>query len=178
MVQILDKRFDLFISEEEILREVRSLGNQIGEEYAGKEVVFIALLNGSFMFASDLMKQVSIPCQISFVKVSSYHGTESSGTVKELIGLNEDIKNKHVILLEDIVDTGNTIDNIFPTIIEKQPASLKICTLLYKPEAFTGKNRPDLIGFTIPNAFVVGYGLDYDGYGRNLKAIYQLKKED
>jgi hypoxanthine phosphoribosyltransferase len=178
LVQILDKRFDLFISEEEILREVHSLGSEISKEYLGKEIVFIALLNGSFMFASDLLKQISIPCQISFVKVSSYHGTESSGKVKELIGLNEEIENKHVILLEDIVDTGNTIDSIFPTIIDKQPASVKICTLLYKPEAFTGKYRPDLIGFTIPNAFVVGYGLDYDGYGRNLKAIYQLKKED
>lgn len=130
------------------------------------------------MFASDLMKQISIPCEISFAKVSSYHGTESTGKIKELIGLNEELKNKHVILLEDIVDTGNTVDSIFPSILEQQPASLKICTLLYKPEAFVGKNNPDMVGFAIPNKFVVGYGLDYDGLGRNLKAIYQLKKEE
>ena len=178
MVQIADKQFETFIPEKEILHEVAALGKQLSVEYAGKDVVLIALLNGAFMFASDLMKEISIPCSISFVKVSSYHGTESSGEVKELIGLNEDLQGKHIVLVEDIVDTGTTIDKIMPGILKGNPASVSVCTLLFKPEAFKGSSKPEYIGFSIPNAFVVGYGLDYDGLGRNLRAIYQLKKED
>lgn len=175
MIQILDKTFETFIAPEKIQEEILTLANQINRDYAGKDVIFIAVLNGSFMFAADLFKKISIPCEISFVKVSSYHGTNTSGRVDELIGLNTDITDKHVIVLEDIVDTGITIDKIFTLLRSHQPSSVKIATLLYKPDAFKGKNAPHYIGFTIPNAFVVGYGLDYNEKGRNLEAIYQLK---
>jgi hypoxanthine phosphoribosyltransferase len=129
------------------------------------------------MFAADLLKEIQVPAAVSFVKLSSYHGgTESSGKVQELIGLNETLEGKNVVIIEDIVDTGTTMDNLIPIVYEKLPASVKICTLLYKPEAFKGNFLPDYVGFSISNAFVVGYGLDYNGLGRNLKAIYQLKK--
>lgn len=177
MIQIKDKKFVSFINEEEILKEVKSLGEQINIDYAGQEVIFISILNGSFMFASDLIKNITLDCEISFVKVSSYVGTGSSGRVDELIGLNTHIKGKHVIILEDIIDSGITMDKIMKILSSEEPASLKICTLLYKPDAFKGKHAPDYIGFSIPNAFVVGYGLDYDELGRNLSEIYQLKEE-
>jgi hypoxanthine phosphoribosyltransferase len=177
LVQVSDKQFDVFLSEEEILREVRSLAWRISEDYRDKEVLFIVLLNGAFMFAADLLKEIQVPAAVSFVKLSSYHGgTESSGKVQELIGLNETLEGKNVVIIEDIVDTGTTMDNLIPIVYEKLPASVKICTLLYKPEAFKGNFLPDYVGFSISNAFVVGYGLDYNGLGRNLKAIYQLKK--
>lgn len=177
MVQIADKQFEIFITEKEISREVSALAGQIAADYEGKEVLFIALLNGAFMFASDLMKEMPIPVAISFAKLSSYHGgTESSGLVKELIGVNTSLQGKHVVIVEDIVDTGNTIDMLMPSLLKQNPESVKICTLLFKPEAFKGIYSPDYIGFSIPNAFVVGYGLDYNELGRNLKSIYQLKK--
>ncbi len=176
MIQVLDKKFEIFIERDEIQREVVSLANQINADYAGKEVVFIAVLNGSFMFASDLMKSISLVSEISFVKMSSYQGTESSGRVDELIGLNNNLKGKHVVIVEDIIDSGITIDKIISLLEMESPASVNICSLLYKPEAFRGVNKPQYIGFSIPNAFVVGYGLDYDEKGRNLDAIYQIKK--
>lgn len=175
MIQILDKTFETFIAPEKIQAEILTLAGKINADYAGKEVLFISVLNGSFMFAADLFKKISIPCEISFVKVSSYKGTHTSGRVDELIGLNTDITDKHVIILEDIVDTGITIDKIFTLLRAHQPTSVKIATLLYKPDAFKGKNTPHYVGFTIPNKFVVGYGLDYNEKGRNLEAIYQLK---
>jgi hypoxanthine phosphoribosyltransferase len=177
LVQIADKHFEIFITDNEISREVASLARQIEVDHEGKEILFIALLNGAFMFASDLMKEMSLPVSISFAKLSSYNvGTESSGTVKELIGVDQSLAGKHIVIIEDIVDTGNTIDNLLPSILKQGPSSVKVCTLLFKPEAFKGINSPDYIGFSIPNAFVVGYGLDYNELGRNLKAIYQLKK--
>jgi hypoxanthine phosphoribosyltransferase len=178
VVTIGDLTFEMFLTDEEILQETTSLGKQLSADYAGKELVFIAVLNGAFMFASDLLKNVSIPAEISFVKVSSYTGLTNSEEIKELIGLNTNIQGKHVILIEDIVDTGNTIDKLLVSLEKENPLSVKVCTLLYKPEAFKGKNKPDYVGFSIPNAFVVGYGLDYNELGRNLNAIYQLKKEE
>lgn len=179
MIQIFDKTFELFIRSEEIANEVARLATDLNQEYEGKDVIFISVLNGSFMFSSDLMKKVSIPCEISFVKVSSYKGTTHSfGRVDELIGLNTNVSNKHVVILEDIVDTGITIDKIVTLLKSNLPLSIKICTLLYKPDAFQGKNTPNYVGFSIPNRFVVGYGLDYNEHGRNLDAIYQLKGED
>jgi len=178
LVAIRDKQFELFISEKEILSEVAALGKQLSAHYDEKEVVFIAMLNGAFMFAADLMKTISVPCKISFVKVSSYAGDQSTGKVTELIGINEELSGKHVVLVEDIVDTGTTIESIFPQIEKAGAASVEVCTLLFKPEAFQGTRKPKYIGFSIPNRFVVGYGLDYDGFGRNLNAIYQLKKEE
>ncbi len=178
MVTIGDLTFEIFLTDEEILQETASLGKQLSADYAGKDLVFIAVLNGAFMFASDLMKNVSIPAEISFVKVSSYTGLTNSEEIKELIGLNTNIQGKHVVLIEDIVDTGNTIDKLLVSLEKENPLSVKVCTLLYKPEAFKGINKPDYVGFSIPNAFVVGYGLDYNELGRNLNAIYQLKKEE
>lgn len=178
MVTIGDLTFEIFLTDEEILQETASLGKQLSADYSGKDLVFIAVLNGAFMFAADLMKNISIPAEISFVKVSSYTGLSNSEEVKELIGLNTSIQGKHVVLIEDIVDTGNTIDKLLVSLEKEEPLSVKVCTLLYKPEAFKGINKPDYVGFSIPNAFVVGYGLDYNELGRNLKAIYQLKKEE
>lgn len=177
MIHLNDKTFEVFIHEVEILKEISSLADTINTEYQGKEIVFIAILNGAFMFASDLIKSISNTCEISFVKVSSYSGTSSKGRVDELIGLNTDLENKHVIILEDIVDTGITIDKIITLMKAESPASIKVCTLLYKPSAFLGKKEPDYIGFSIPNKFVVGYGLDYNEKGRNLREIYQLKED-
>lgn len=176
MIQIVDKTFETFLSAEKIQDEIQSVANQINADYTGKEVVFIAVLNGSFMFASDLFKRITLDCEISFVKVSSYKGTTaSSGRVDELIGLNTNIEGKNVIIIEDIVDTGITIDKIFTLLRAHQPTSVKIATMLYKPDAFKGKNAPHYVGFLIPNFFVVGFGLDYNEKGRNLDAIYKLK---
>lgn len=178
MIQINDKSFEVFIRENELHEKIKSLAARINEQYQGKEVIFIAILNGAFMFASDLLKSITLPCEISFVKVSSYHGGMStSGRVDELIGLNASIEGKEVIILEDIVDTGITIDKIITLLKAESPASVKVCTLLYKPDAFKGKKAPELVGITIPNKFVVGYGLDYDEKGRNLREIYQLKED-
>ena len=174
---IRDKEFELFISEDEILAEVAAMGKQLSSDYQGKEVVFVAMLNGAFMFSADLVKKISIPCTISFVKVSSYEGESSTGKITELIGINEDLSGKHIVLVEDIVDTGITIDKVISLLKSQNPASVEVCTLLFKPEAFLGKQLPKYIGFEIPNKFVVGYGLDYDELGRNLNEIYQLKEE-
>lgn len=178
MIQVLDKKFEVFITKNELSKEVASLGSKLNEDYKGEEVIFIAVLNGSFMFASDLMKEIDLISEISFIKMSSYHGTESTGRVDELIGLKNDLTGKHVVIVEDIIDSGITIDKINSLLEMESPKSIKTCTLLYKPEAFKGRNKPDYIGFSIPNAFVVGYGLDYDEKGRNLDAIYQIKEEN
>lgn len=175
VLQIHDKTFEIFIQKDELLTEVLSIAEQLNSDYAGKEVVFVAILNGAFMFASDLMKKVNLPCEISFVKVSSYQGTHTTGRVDEVIGLNTSIKGKHVILLEDIVDTGITIDKVYSLLSSQAPASIEVAALLYKPEAFKGKHIPKYIGFSIPNRFVVGYGLDYNEHGRNTEHLYQLK---
>ena len=176
MIRLNDRTFDVFLSEEEVLQQVRHLGVQLSRDYEGKELIFLAILNGSFMFASDLLKQISIPCEISFVKMSSYSGTNSRGEVNELLGINSDIRGKHVVIIEDIVDSGLTVDKIHSLLGVHGAASVKVCTLLFKPDAFLGKCKPDYIGFPISNAFVVGYGLDYNEKGRNLNAIYQLKE--
>jgi hypoxanthine phosphoribosyltransferase len=177
VIQVLDKTFELYIDAQKIGSEVKSLAEKINEEYAGKELVFVAVLNGAFMFASDLMKCIRIPVEITFVKVSSYKGgMHSTGRVDELIGLNTSVQDKHVIILEDIIDTGITIEKIRTLLQEENPASVKVCALLYKPEAFQGVEEPDYVGFSIPNAFVVGYGLDYNEKGRNLDAIYQIQQ--
>lgn len=177
VLQLNDKTFEIFIRKEEIQAEIANLAARLEADYAGKDVVFIAVLNGAFMFAADLMKQFSAPCEITFVKVSSYKGMNSSGRVDEVIGLNTSIKDKHVIIVEDIVDTGITMEKLFTLLSVEKPASLEIVTLLYKPEAFKGTHTPTYIGFSIPNKFVVGYGLDYDELGRNTEHIYQLKGE-
>lgn len=178
MIRILDKSFDVFIEEDELQAEICSLAEQINKDFEGQVVLFIAVLNGAFMFAADLMKSISLECEISFVKMSSYKGVQSTGEVNELIGLNADLKGKKVILLEDIVDTGLTMDKILSLVESHEPSSVKICTLLYKPTAFKGKNEPHYVGFSIPDAFVVGYGLDYNERGRNLGSVYQIKNDN
>jgi hypoxanthine phosphoribosyltransferase len=175
VIQINDKFFNVFIGKDDIQSKINGLASELNADYGDKEVLFIAVLNGSFMFASDLMKKIDLNCEISFVKVSSYVGTSSMGRVDELIGLNADVSEKHIVIIEDIVDTGITLDKIHVLLSAGDPLSIKTCALLYKPDAFKGKKKPDYIGFSIPNSFVVGYGLDYDEKGRNLEEIYQLK---
>ena len=176
VVQVLDKSFEMFITADEIQQEIASLGAQITQDYEGKELIFLSVLNGAFMFTSDLMKKINLECEVSFVKVSSYSGTSSRGHVDELIGLNTDLKDKHVIIIEDIVDTGVTIGKIRHLLKEKDTASIAVCTCLYKPAAYNGEIQPEYVGFSIPNAFVVGYGLDYNEKSRNLDSIYQIRQ--
>lgn len=175
-IQINDKTFVPFLSAVSIQREIKELASVINSEYKGKKLTFVAILNGAFMFASDLLKEIDVDCEITFVKVSSYKGSASTGRVDELIGLNASLTGKNVIIIEDIVDTGITMDKIHKLIELQLPESLKICTLLYKKEAHQGRVIPDYVAFEIENKFVVGYGLDYDEAGRNLKEIYQIKE--
>lgn len=175
-VQIKDKQFEISIPSDKILSEVERIAEEINTDLAEAKPLFLVVLNGAFMFASDLMKEITIPCEISFVKLSSYHGTKTSGKVKELIGLNEDIEGRTVVIIEDIVDTGVTMDRITNSLKTKQPKEIRIATFFHKPEALTKKIHLDYVGMHIPNDFIVGYGLDYDGFGRNLKDIYTLKQ--
>jgi hypoxanthine phosphoribosyltransferase len=171
-VQVKDLHFEPFISHHSIQARVVELANKLTVDYHGKNPVFLSVLNGSFMFTSDFMKSFLAPCEISFVKLASYEGTESTGEVKTLIGLNHSIKNRPVIIIEDIVDTGTTVKKILELVWQHQPASVKIMTLLFKPEAMKENIEIDYVGFDIENKFVVGYGLDYDGFGRNMNQIY------
>jgi hypoxanthine phosphoribosyltransferase len=173
-IQVLDKSFVPYLSEADIQQRISELAHTINTDYAGKEVMFIGILNGSFMFAADLYKQIQLASSISFIKLASYKGTSSTGTVITAIGLEENLANKHIILIEDIVDTGKTMASFIPTLEKQAPQSIAICTLLHKPEALTQALDIAYIGFAIPNKFVVGYGLDYDGFGRNSRSIYQL----
>lgn len=174
VITVHDKTFEIYLSEEIILKRVKEIAADINKDYAGKRPLFIAILNGSFMFASDLFKQLNIEAELCFIKLASYKGMKSTGNVITSIGLEVDLFNKEVIIVEDIVDTGKTLHNFLPKLLHQQPASLKIATLLHKPEATEYPLQLDYVGFEIPNKFVVGYGLDYDGLGRNLKEIYQL----
>jgi hypoxanthine phosphoribosyltransferase len=173
-IQILDKRFKEYIPEKEISERIDRLAEKINSDFAGKEVVFLGILNGAFLFAAELFKRIDLKAKISFVKLASYEGTKSSGSIKELIGWNEDIKNKHIIIIEDIVDTGNTLERIVDELVIRKASGIKIASLLFKPLAYTKDIPLDYVGFEVPNDFVIGYGLDYDGYGRNLPSIYTL----
>jgi hypoxanthine phosphoribosyltransferase len=174
-ITVKDLSFKPFISEEELQVAIKKVAQNINKDYKGKTPIFLGVLNGSFMFMGDLMKSINLDCFTSFVKMASYEGTESTGKINELIGLNEDIEGKDIILVEDIVDTGNTLVKLYEILGEKKPKSIKIATLLYKPEAYKKSHKIDYVGKEIPNAFVLGYGLDYDGLGRNLSSIYVLK---
>ena len=169
-----DKEFEPYLSEEQIKNKIQEMAGSINRDYAGKRPLFIAILNGSFMFAADLFKAVTIDAEICFIKLASYKGTKSSGQVITAIGLDTDLIDRHVIILEDIVDTGKTLSEFLPQLQHHHPASLKIAALLHKPEATVYPIKVDYLGFSIPNKFVLGYGLDYDGLGRNIKEIYQL----
>lgn len=174
VIKVHDKSFETYLSEEIILQRIKEIAADINRDYAGRRPLFIAILNGSFMFASDLFKQLNIEAELCFIKLASYKGMKSSGNVVTSIGLEDDLFNKEVIIVEDIVDTGKTLHNFLPKLQHQQPKSLKIATLLHKSEATEFPLDLDYVGFDIPNKFVVGYGLDYDGLGRNLKEIYQL----
>ena len=174
VIKVHDKTFETYLSEDTILKRVKEMAVVINNDYAGRRPLFIVILNGSFMFAADVFKYLTIEAEICFIKLASYKGMKSSGKVVTSIGLEEDLFGKEVIILEDIVDTGKTLHNFLPKLIHQQPKSLKIAALLHKPEATEYPLTLDYVGFVIPNKFVVGYGLDYDGLGRNLKEIYQL----
>jgi len=178
IVTIKDKDFEKYITNEEITSIVMTLSKRINEDYHDKEIYFLVVLNGAFIFAADLLKNIEGFPKISFIKISSYSGLSSSGEIKELIGLNEDIKDKHIIIIEDIVDTGNTMEGLLKMLRAKEPSSLEVCTLMFKPNAFQKEFPIKYIGKEISDEFIIGYGFDYDGYGRNLKDIYQLKTVD
>jgi len=174
-IKIHDKEFKLYLPYEKIRAVVEKMAEQMNSDLAGKNPLFICILNGSFMFAAELFKRIELlESEISFVKLASYNGERTSGAVKELIGLNEEIKGRTVVILEDIVDTGITIDNILKQLAKKEPKEVLIATLLFKPEALQKEIPLHYVGLEIPNDFIVGYGLDYDGYGRNLIDIYSV----
>ena len=177
-IEVNNKKFTPFITAEQINEQVNVLADKLNRDYEGKRPLFIAILNGSFMFAADLFKAVTIEAEICFIKLASYKGTRSTGHVITSIGLDESLKDRHVVILEDIVDTGKTLNEFLPQLHDHQPASLKIAALLHKPDATVYPLAIDYLGFSVPNKFLLGYGLDFDGLGRNLKEIYQLIGEE
>lgn len=174
MIHIRDKSFIPFLSSSAIQSRILELAKEINDDYQDKNPLFIGVLNGAFVFLSDLFKRIEIPCEVTFVRVSSYQNTQSTGSVKQILGLQEDIRDRHILLVEDIVDTGLTMQQILQEVLALQPASVATVTLLYKPEALAAEIDLDYVGFEIENKFVVGYGLDYNGQGRNLDAVYVI----
>lgn len=173
-VKLHDKTFAIDIPHDAIQRAVRAVADKINTDLEGQTPLFVGVLNGSFMFLGDLMKHVSIPSEVSFVKVASYEGTSSTGKVKQLVGLSENIKDRTVVIVEDIVDTGNTIAHLYEALLTQRPKAIRVATLLFKPSAYTKDIPIEYIALRVPNDFLVGYGLDYDGLGRNLKHIYKI----
>ena len=176
-VKIKDKTFSVSIPEAEILERVKQVAERISKDMAGKNPLLLAVLNGSFVFAADLMRMITIPCEISFVKLASYQGTTSTGTIKEVIGINEDLAGRTVIIVEDIIETGLTIKRMIETLGTRSPESIHICTLLLKPDRLKVPSHVDYVAVEVPNDFILGYGLDYDQQGRNLRDIYTLVDE-
>lgn len=176
-IKILDKHFRISYPEAEILDKVKTVADRINLDMKDKNPLFLAVLNGSFIFAADLMRMIDIPCEISFVKLASYQGTMSTGKIKEVIGINEDLTGRTVIIVEDIVESGLTIKRMIDTLGTRNPASVHICTLLVKPEKLKVDLNIEYAAMEIPNDFIVGYGLDYDQHGRNLRDIYTLVEE-
>lgn len=173
-IRIKDKQFKTFITEEQILKEVARVGEEINRDLADANPLFVSVLNGSFMFTADLMKHVSVPCEISFVKLASYAGTSSTGKVKELVGLNDDITGRTIVIVEDIIDTGLTMERLIETLKARNSKEIRIATLLVKPDKLKVDLDINYIAMSIPNDFIVGYGLDYDGLGRNYRDIYTV----
>ena len=173
-ISVHDKTFVPYLPASIIQEKVKELAAQLNIDYAGKRPLFIAILNGSFMFTADLFKEITIEAEICFIKLASYKGTKSSGHVITAIGLDTDITDRHVVILEDIIDTGKTLNEFLPQLRNQQPASLKVAVLLHKPDATIFPVTIDYCCFSIPNKFVLGYGLDYDGLGRNISELYQL----
>lgn len=177
IVKIKDKMFETSIPEAEIKSRVKALAEQISKDMEGKNPLLLAVLNGSFIFAADLMREMTIPCEISFVKLASYQGTTSTGKIKEVIGINEDLTGRTVIIIEDIVESGLTMKRMIESLGTRNPESVHICTLLLKPERLKTPLDIEYVAFSIPNDFILGYGLDYDQQGRNLKDIYTIVEE-
>ena len=176
-IRVHDKNFDVYLSEAQIQQRIKEMADAINRDYQGKKVYFIAVLNGSFMFAADMFKYLNVQSEICFIKLVSYKGLKSSGDVATTIGLDEDLHQKHVIILEDIIDTGNTIESLFEYFKNTQrPKSLKVASLLLKPDVYKKEFKIDYVAKEIPNKFVLGYGLDYDELGRNLPDLYQLSE--
>lgn len=174
-IQVLDKTFEPYLKEAAIQEKITELAGQLNKDYTGKRPLFLSILNGSFLFTADLFKQITIEAEVSFIKLASYKGTSSTGNVITAIGLDINVKDRHIVILEDIIDTGKTLHHYLPQLDSMQPASVKIAVLLNKKEALQFPVQVHYTCFDIPNKFVVGYGLDYDGLGRNSKDIYQLK---
>ena len=174
LVTLKDKQFKPYLDENKIAFAVKNLAKKINTDLENEFPIFLVVLNGSFMFASDLLKEITIPCQISFIKLASYHGTSSTGTVSELIGLSEDLSNRTIVVVEDIVDTGLTMNKLLFQLSTRRPESIQVATMLFKPSALKTPLRIKYCGFEIEDRFVVGYGLDYDGYGRNIDSVYVL----
>ena len=174
VIQIKDKLFKTFIPEEQIMKEVARVADEINRDLSGTNPLFISVLNGSFMFTADLMKHLTMPCEVSFVKLASYEGTSSTGKVKELVGLGDDITGRTVVIVEDIVDTGLTMKQLVETLRARGPKDIKIATLLVKPDKLKVELDINYVAMNIPNDFIVGYGLDYDGLGRNYRDIYTV----
>lgn len=172
--QVRDKLFKPYLTQQDIAAAVRRIAAEIERDHAGKDPLFIAILNGSFMFAADLFRNLRMPAEICFIKLASYKGTRSTGHVITSIGLDHDVFDRDVIIVEDIIDTGKTLSQFLPQLEHQQPRSLRICALLHKKDATRYPVEISYLGFTIPDKFVVGYGLDYDGQGRNLPEILQL----
>ncbi len=173
-IQIKDKKFSVSIKEQDIQREVTRVANEINRDLAGKNPLFISVLNGSFMFTADLMKRITIPCELSFVKLASYQGLSSTGVIKEVIGINEDLTNRTVVIVEDIVDTGLTMQRLLETLGTRNPKAIHIASLLVKPEKLKVDLNIEYVAMNLPNALLEGYGLDYDGFGRNYPDIYTV----
>ncbi len=176
-IQIKDKQFSISIQEENIQKEVIRVANEINRDLKDTHPLFLCVLNGAFMFTADLMKHITIPCQISFIKLSSYQGTASTGKITEVIGLTEDIERRTIVIVEDIVDTGCTMDRLLRTLKTHHPKDIHIATLLLKPDKIEVDLDIDYVAMKIPNDFIVGYGLDYDGFGRNYPDIYTVINE-
>jgi hypoxanthine phosphoribosyltransferase len=173
-VIVKDKEFKLLLSEIQIQESIGKIAEKINTDLRDKNPLFLAVLNGSFMFAADLMKKIAIPCEICFVKLASYEGMESGGKVKEVFGLSERIDGRTVVIVEDIVDSGRTMQQLLASLSSRNPAEIRIATFLFKPKALLSDLKLDYVAFEIPNDFVVGYGLDYDGYGRNYGEVFTL----
>lgn len=173
-IKIKDKEFEKYLTREQIEEGIDKVAEVMSKDLADKSPLFLGILNGSFMFVSELMKRVNIPAELTFVKLSSYQGVNTTGNIKEILGLVEDIENRTVVVLEDVIDTGNTIEEILEQLGQKKPREIKVATLLFKPAAMQKDIKPDYVALEIPNDFIVGYGLDYDGYGRNLPDIYKV----
>ncbi len=176
-ITVKDKTFEVSLPEAQIKARVKELAQQLSRDLEGKNPLFLAVLNGAFIFAADLMREMTIPCEISFVKLASYQGTTSTGTIHEVIGINENLTGRAVVIVEDIVESGLTIRRMMEQLGTRNPASVQVCTLFFKPEKLKENLKLDYVAFSIPNDFILGYGLDYDQQGRQLKDIYTLVKE-